>query len=195
MRILAALVCLITIQVSNAAAQTLDPRLQPMAAHYARLTQAYAENDAAMILAYRTPDFFVETPSGDRIDSSVASQILVDFLAQNQPPIEMRTDILCASLAGESEAILTVTQRLGRTTQIDGQSRRLESAMTQSETWRLTSDGWRLASVSNMREPRRWLDGVEVNPYGPLDAQPPPFTFQPSAQSTCPTSEPSPGLE
>lgn len=196
MRFLAALACAVIVQWTAASAQTYgDSRLDPMASHYAGLTQAYANNDPAMILAYRTPDFYVETPSGDRIDTAAASQILVDFLAQNQPPIEMRTEILCARMAGESEAVFTVTQRLGRTITIDGQGRRLESAMTQFETWRLTSNGWRLASVTNMRDPRRWLDGTEVSPFGPLDARTRPYFYQPSGVSPCPQAEPAPGLE
>jgi hypothetical protein len=200
MRILSALLVALFVQVSGAAAQTLnDARLQPMSAHYTRLAQAYAENDAAMILAYRTPDFFVETPGGGRIENDVASQILVDFLAGSRPPIEQRTEVLCASMAGESEAIFTVVQHMTRNTDLNGADHRLQSAMTQTETWRLTAEGWRLASVSNMHNPRRWVDGVEIDPSVPYDPRARrAFTYQPGAPEACAAqapAEPGPGLE
>jgi hypothetical protein len=200
MRFLAALACAFLVQISGASAQTIhDPRLQPMSAHYARLAQAYAENDAAMILAYRTPDFFVETPGGDRIESDVASQILVDFLAASQPPIQQRTDVLCATMAGESEATFTVVQHLTRTTTLEGATRQLGTAITQTETWRLTADGWRLASVSNMHDARRWVDGVEVDPSRPYDPRARAYRHRESAPEMCAATtavpEPGPGLE
>lgn len=199
MRILAALAFAFVVQTTGATAQQFgDPRLEPMAAHYARLSQAYAESDAAMILAYRTPDFYVETPSGDRIAADIASQILVDFFATNQPPIEQRTEVLCATMAGESEALFTVVQRIGRTADLNDEDHRLETAMTQTETWRLTADGWRLASVSNMHDPRRWVDGVEVDPNLPYDRRARAYTHRPAAPETCATQaspEPGPGLE
>jgi hypothetical protein len=200
MRILSTLVVALLVQVSGAAAQTLDdPRLQPMSAHYARLSQAYAENDAAMILAYRTPDFFVETPGGGRIEADVASQILVDFLANSRPPIEQRTDVLCASMAGESEALFTVVQHTTRNTDLNGADHRLESAVTQTETWRLTAAGWRLASLSNMHDTRRWVDGAEIDPSQPYDPRARrAFTYTPDVPETCAVqapAEPGPGLE
>jgi hypothetical protein len=199
MRIVAALMFAFLFQVSGAAAQSVDdPRLQPMSAHYARLSQAYAESDAAMILAYRTPDFYVEIPGGNRIESDVASQILVDFFTANQPPIEQRTEILCASMAGESEAHFVVTQRMARTTSLNDEDHRLETTMTQTETWRLTADGWRLASVSNMHDPRRWVDGVEIDPTRPYDPSARAYTYRPAAPEQCAvqaSSEPGPGLE
>jgi hypothetical protein len=204
MRILAALACALLVQVTGASAQTIiDPRLEPMNAHYARLAQAYAENDAAMILAYRTPDFFVETPGG-RIESDVASQILVDFLATSQPPIQGRTEVLCATLASESQATFTVVQHLTRTTELNGASHQLATAITQNETWRLTADGWRLASVSNMHDARRWVDGVEVDPSRPYDPRARAYRHRESAPEVCATplpaptaalAEPGPGLE
>ena len=200
MRILSALVVALFVQVSGAAAQTFDDaRLLPMSAHYTRLAQAYAESDGAMILAYRTPDFFVETPGGGRIESDVASQILVDFLAGSRPPIEQRTEVLCASMAGESEAIFTVVQHMTRNTDLNGADHRLQSAITQTETWRLTGDGWRLASVANMHDTRRWVDGVEIDPSQPYDPRArQAFTYRAGAPETCAvqaTAEPGPGLE
>lgn len=202
MRILSTLVVALLVQMSTAAAQSLDdPRLQPMSAHYTRLSQAYAENDAAMILAYRTPDFFVETPGGGRIESDVASQILLDFFANSRPPIEQRTEILCASMAGESEALFTVVQHTTRNTDLNGADHRLESAITQTETWRLTAEGWRLASVSNMHDTRRWVDGAEIDPSQPYDPRARrAFNYQAGPPETCaaqaaPALEPGPGLE
>src|SRR5690606_8626020 len=178
MRIVAALACALMIHVSNAAAQEVgnDPRLAPMDAHYARLAQAYVEEDAGMVLAYRTPDFYVETPSGDQLDYQSAMQLLIDMFAQSED-IEAWTEVQCASMVSDEEAEFVVIQHLGRTVDLADEPTRLQNATTQTETWRLTPDGWRLASISNIVRARTWIDGVEGDGY-----------TSPAAANTCPAA-------
>ncbi len=178
MRILAAMACALMIGVSGAAAQdaTQDERLAPMNAHYQRLAQAYAENDTAMILAYRTPDFFVETPAGDRLDREVTTQILVDFFALSTPPVELGTVVQCARMNGDAEALFTVIQTITRSTDLGDGPHRVANTVMQTDTWRLTPEGWRLASTSDIHGTRRWVDGVEVDPSRPYAANARAFT-------------------
>lgn len=178
MRLLAAMACALFIGVSGASAQDAQPdeRLAPMNAHYQRLAQAYAENDTAMILAYRTPDFFVETPTGDHLDREVTTQILVDFFTQSAPPIELSTTVQCARMNGDAEALFTVTQTTTRNAELGDGQHRVASAVTQTDTWRLTPEGWRLASTSGIHGARRWVDGTEVDPSRPYAANARAFT-------------------
>jgi len=178
MRFLAAMACALFIGVSGASAQDAqqDGRLAPMNVHYQRLAQAYAENDTAMILAYRTPDFYVETPGGDRLDRDVTTQILVDFFTQSAPPVELSTIVQCARMNGDVEALFTVTQTTTRNADLGDGQHRVASAVTQTDTWRLTPEGWRLASISSIHGARRWVDGVEVDPLRPYAANARPFT-------------------
>lgn len=178
MRILAAMACAMLIGVSGAAAQDAQPdeRLAPMNVHYQRLAQAYAENDTAMILAYRTPDFFVETPTGAQLDRDVTTQILVDFFAQSTPPVELNTIVQCARMNGDAEALFTVVQTTTRNADLGDGSHRVASAVTQTDTWRLTPEGWRLASISDIHSARRWVDGVEVDPSRPYASNARAFT-------------------
>lgn len=162
-----------------------DPRLAPMSVHYARLSQAYAERDAGMVVAYRTPDFYVELPNGTRIDRDTATAALVDFFQQSTPPIEVRADVQCAQMRGETEAEFIVIQNIGRTMPFDGEPKRVISAITQTETWRLLPEGWRLASVSGMHDTRRWVDGVEIDPSQPYDPAAAPFTPPPRTPLVC----------
>jgi hypothetical protein len=170
--------CALFIGVSGASAQDAqqDERLGPMSVHYQRLAQAYSENDTAMILAYRTPDFYVETPGGDRLDRDVTTQILVDFFTQNAPPIELGTVVACARMNGDAEALFTVVQTTTRNSDLGDGQHRVATAVTQTDTWRLTPEGWRLASISDIHGTRRWVDGVEVDPARPYTANARPFT-------------------
>jgi hypothetical protein len=172
---------------TSASAQTveLDPQLTPMQAHYARLSQAYAENDPAMIVAYRTEDFYVELPGGARIPRETAQEVLVAFFQESQPPIEVVTTIQCAALTSDTEARFIVTQRTGRTAELEDEYRQVQNQVTQTDTWRLTEAGWRLASVSDIHDQRRWIDGVEVNPALPYDPNAPAFTPAAAAPAVC----------
>ncbi len=191
MRFLAAIACAMFVSVASASAQEVaaagpDPRLAPMETHYARIAQAYAANDPGMVLAYRTPDFYVELPGNIRIDAENAQRILLDFFSSSTPPIEAHTDVLCAYMTNESEAYFLVTQTNARTVDFEGTPRRVQSAVTQAETWRLTPEGWRLASISGMRDTRRWVDGVEINPAAAYDEHAPAYVHPASAPVDCP---------
>ena len=183
MRIVAALACALLIHVSSAAAQDAtaerDPQLAPMDAHYARIAQAYVEEDAGMVLAYRTPDFYVETPSGDQLDYQATMQILLDLFEQSED-IEAWTEVQCASMVSDTEAEFVVIQHLGRTVDLADEPTRLQNATTQTETWRLTPEGWRFASVSNIVRARTWVDGAEGDGF-----------TSPAAANTC-TAAPAP---
>jgi hypothetical protein len=185
----AALACgALLLQTPSAFAQETaesDPRLAPMANHYARLSQAYGEEDAAMVVAYRTPDFYVELPGGVRLDYALATRALQDFFAQSGPPLEVNSDIQCASMASETEANFLIIQRIGRTVDFEGAPKRVDSTVTQNETWRRTEQGWRLAAVSGIRNPHRWVDGVEVDPFSVYDPAAAPFVPQPDAPLSC----------
>lgn len=181
MRIVAALACAFLIQVSGAAAQDTaarDPRLAPMDAHYARLAQAYAEEDPGMVLAYRTPDFYVQTPGGDRLDYQMTMQAVLDFFEQSSD-VEAWTDIQCADMVGESEARFVVVQNLSRTIDLGGEPTRIQSATTQTEIWRLTPEGWRFAGISEILSSRNWTDGVEGQAFN-----------SPAAATACPGAAP-----
>ncbi|MEJ0058400.1 MAG: hypothetical protein WDM79_01865 [Terricaulis sp.] len=71
-----------------------------------RLSQAYLEEDAAMVVAYRTPDFFVELPGGAQLDYALALSTLQDFFAQSGPPLEVNTDIQCARMTQRNRSRL-----------------------------------------------------------------------------------------
>jgi hypothetical protein len=190
MRILAAIACAMFVSVASASAQEAttapDPRLAPMEAHYARIAQAYADNDPGMVLAYRTPDFYVELPGNVRIDYENAQRILLDFFSSSTPPIEASTQVLCAYPISETEAYFLVTQTNARTIDFEGTPRHVQSAVTQVETWRLTPEGWRLASISGMRDTRRWVDGVEINPAVAYEENAPAYVRPASAPVDCP---------
>lgn len=164
-----------------------DARLAPMLrTHYPRLSQAYAERDQPMVLAYRAQDFYVEAPGGVRLDYGQMAQSLTTFFStSNGGPITVAYDVQCARMSGEAEAQFVVVQTISRTMPFDNQPHEVVSDVTQLETWRLLPEGWRLASISDIRDPHRWVNGAQIDPYGIYDPNAPAYTPPPAQPIAC----------
>jgi len=144
-------------------------------ARYDQMAKAFAERDSAAIFALRTPDFCIHYPGGERDSAARAKQVLASFFAQNYPPIQVQYKIQELTLAGPDMAVVDVFQKGSRYQMLNGKSRLVEHDVKQRETWRRVKGTWLLASIDDIHDRHRWVDGVAVDPSKPFDPSARPF--------------------
>jgi hypothetical protein len=144
-------------------------------ARYGQMAKAFAARDSAGILALRTPDFCIHYPGGERDSAGRARQVLGYFFAQNLSPIQIRYAIRALTLASPDMALVDVFQKGTRYQMLSGKARLVEHDVKQRETWRRVKGVWMLASVDDIRDRHRWVDGVPVDPAKPFDPEAKPF--------------------
>lgn len=144
-------------------------------ARYDQMAKAIAARDSTAVFALRTPDFCIHYPGGERDSASRAKQVLASFFAQNLPPIQIEYKIQDVTLASPDVAVVDVFQKGSRYQLLAGKARLVEHNVKQRETWRRVKGTWFLASVDDIRERHRWVDGVAVDPSKPFDPAAKPF--------------------
>ena len=72
-------------------------------------------------------------------------------------------------------AVVDVFQKGSRYQMLNGRKRKVEHDVTQRDTWRRVEGVWLLASVDDIRDRHRWVDGVAVDPSKPFDPAAKPY--------------------
>jgi hypothetical protein len=144
-------------------------------ARYDQMAKCFAARDTAGIFALRTPDFCIHYPGGERDSAGRAKQVLAYFFSQNLPPIQIHYTIRALTVPGPDLAVVDIYQKGSRYQMLSGKSRLVEHNLKQRETWRRVKGVWLLASVDDIRDRHRWVDGVPVDPSKPFDPKDKPF--------------------
>jgi hypothetical protein len=139
------------------------------------MAKAFAARDSTAIFALRTPDFCIHYPGGERDSAVRARQVLVYFLSQNLPPIQVHYTIRSLTLPSPDLAVVDLFQKGSRYQMLAGKSRLVEHDVKQRETWRRVKGTWMLATVDAIRDRHRWVDSVPVDPSKPFDPEAKPF--------------------
>jgi len=142
---------------------------------YEQMAKAFAARDSSAIFALRTPDFCIHYPGGERDSAARARQVLVHFITQNLPPIQFHYVIRSLDVLSADVAEVDLFQKGSRYQMLAGKSRLVEHEVKQRDTWRRVKGTWRLASVDDIHDRRRWVDGVPVDPSKPFDPEAKPF--------------------
>lgn len=130
-------------------------------AQYQKLIDAHERKDLKSILALKTSDFHAIFPDGRVGDSKVMEEYSRQYLERNQPPYNVRFTIQKLDVSANNLiAIAEVLQEATRYREIDGKRRRVDTSVKQRETWSKTSEGWKLKLVDNVRDSKRFVDGV-----------------------------------
>jgi hypothetical protein len=157
-------------------AATPDGRVaSELQARYDQMAKCFAARDTAGIFALRTPDFCIHYPGGERDSAGRAKQVLAYFFSQNLPPIQVHYSIRTLTVPGPDLAVADVFQKGSRYQMLSGKARLVEHDLKQRETWRRVKGVWMLASVDDIRDRHRWVDGVPVDPSKPFDPAAKPF--------------------
>lgn len=166
--------CLVAVVAAGAAPPDARVRSE-LEARYDQMAKAFSERDSAAIFALRTPDFCIHYPGGERDSAGRARQVLAYFFSQNLPPIQVRYAIRALSLTSPDVAVCDVFQKGSRYQMLAGKSRLVEHDVKQRETWRRVKGAWMLASIDDIHDRHRWVDGVPVDPAKPFDPGAKPF--------------------
>jgi len=169
-------IALVALAALVSAAASPDARVKAeLEARYETMARAFAARDSAAILALRTPDFCIHYPGGERDSAYRARQVLNYFFSQNLPPIQVRYRIETLTVLGPDVAVVDVFQKGSRYQLLSGKARLVEHDVKQRETWRRSKGTWLLASVDDIHDRHRWVDGVPVDPSKPFDPEARPF--------------------
>jgi SnoaL-like domain len=170
-------VILIAMSASAAAAEDAsDARVRTqIEARYESMAKAFAARDTAAVFALRTPDFCIHYPDGERDSADNARRVLAYHFSNNLPPIEVHYKVRSLVTPGPDLAVVDVFQKGSRYQVLNGKKRKVEYDVTQRETWRRIDGVWLLASIDDLRDRHRWVDGVAVDPSKPFDPTAKPF--------------------
>jgi ketosteroid isomerase-like protein len=127
---------------------------------YEQLKRALLAKDYNAVIAFRAPDFHSVTPDGvvhDRAEMDNASRALLTSI-DHWISIDMKIDSL--EVVGDLAHALIYQHADRMAMRNDGKVHHVENWVTQRETWRRTSEGWKMYRVDNIRDQRRFLDGV-----------------------------------
>jgi hypothetical protein len=160
----------------GAAVPPQDSRVRTeLQARYEQMAKCFAARDSAGIFALRSPDFCIHYPGGERDSAGRARQVLAYFFSQNLPPIQVHYTIRALTVPGPGVAVADIFQKGSRYQMLAGKARLVEHDLKQRETWRRVKGVWLLASVDDIRDRHRWVDGVPVDPSKPFDPKDKPF--------------------
>ena len=165
------------IKSKNGEVQVRDkskPVRAALEAQYAKMRQAYFDDDPEPVLELHAPDFSSQLPDGRRWSADDAASYIRAGFDQVERTIRLSFDIDSLTVQGDS-AIANIHQQWERMQNKAGALRHVETEAHQRESWRLTPAGWRRFFVDNVR-PGVWrIDGKRVDPSKPYDPNAPPF--------------------
>lgn len=141
---------------------------------YAKMVQAYFDDDPEPILALRTPDFTAQPPDGPRWTSEDARAYIMASFEQVERTIELSFDIETIEVEGDT-AKADIHQQWKRMQRKAGQLRTVETEARQREWWLNTPEGWRLFFIDDVQRGVWKVDGKRVDPSKPYDPDAPPF--------------------
>ena len=174
-----AVLALILIAMSAGAAaaeDTTEARVRSqIEGRYEAMAKAFAARDTAAVLALRTPDFCIHYPGGERDSADGARRVLAYFFSNNLPPIDVHYTVRSLVTPSADVAVVDVFQQGTRYQMLNGKKRQVSHEVTQRETWRRLDGVWLLAAIDDIRDRRRWVDGVAVDPSKPFDPTAKPF--------------------
>ena len=146
-------------------------------AQYKKLAQAHDRRDLAAIVALKTPGFHSIFPDGKVGDSKSMEEYSRRFLANNEPPYNIRITIQKLTVSeNELIAVADVLQEISRHRELAGQRRKVDTSVLQRETWAKTAEGWKLKCVDDVHDQKSLVDGKRVDPTKPYDPDAPPYT-------------------
>jgi len=143
-------------------------------AQYAKIAQAYYDDDPEPVRALRTADFSVQLPNGDRQSSEQTEAYLKASFEQVKRTLQVSFDIGTIDVRGDT-ALAEIHQQWRREQDKAGQLRNVETEAHQREWWLNTPHGWRLFFIDNVR-PGVWkVDGKRIDPSKPYDPDAAPY--------------------
>jgi Domain of unknown function (DUF4440) len=154
-----------------------DPEVRKeLESQYRRLAEAHDRKDLKAIVGLKTADFHAIFPDGRIGDSKTMEEYSRQFLEANTPPFNIRFTIRTLSVSeNKLIAIAEVLQEVSRSREVAGKVRKIETSVVQRETWAKTGGGWKLKLVDEVRDQRKLVDGVMVDPAKPYDPNAPPY--------------------
>src|SRR5688572_21836404 len=154
-------------------------------AQYKTLAEAHDRKDLKAIIALKTTDFHVFFTDGRVGDSKLMEQYSRDFLERNQPPFNQRFTIQKLTVSyNQLIAVAEVFQEVARDQDLAGKRRKVETSVMQREIWAKTPEGWKLKSVDNVRDQKKFVDGIRVDPARPFNPADPPYSPDDSGRNT-----------
>ena len=132
-------------------------------AEYDKLSAAFNRQDVDGVLSFRTPDFFVHGPQGERQTFEQMAEYTRNWLlVQNKPPIDVSVTVESVELLPDGAAAAKVTQRASRYQDREGKRVHVGHVVQQRETWVRTANGWKIRMVDqiDLANRKRWIDGV-----------------------------------
>lgn len=152
---------LFSLVLSFACASTGSVRSE-IQAQYDRLAKASEREDVDAVLSFRTADFNTTGPDGRHLTYEEMKDYTRNWFAINHPPIRVRMTVREVEMNGPDEAAVTVFQEGSRRQEVNGKMSTVEHSVIQRETWVRTPDGWKIRKVDEVRDQRRWVNGVRV---------------------------------
>lgn len=139
-------------------------------ARYAENAAAFVAKDTAAVNRLRTPDYHTETPDG-RTHSAAEMQAYTAGLftiVERFDSLTFRLDSL--TLRGDTAVAVTLQQST-RWQHVPNtppaERHRVTVTVAQREQWVPSPAGWLLWRVDQVRDQRRWIDGVLQVPRAP----------------------------
>ena len=143
-------------------------------AQYAKIAQAYYDDDPEPVRTLRTGNFSVQLPDGSRHSKEQTEGYLKASFEQVQRTLHVSFDIDTIEVHGDTAAA-EIHQQWRREQNKAGQLRTVETEAHQREWWLNTSQGWRLFFIDNVR-PGVWkVDGKRIDPSKPYDPEAAPY--------------------
>jgi len=143
-------------------------------AQYAKIAQAYYEDEPDSVRALRTADFSVQLPNGTRQSTEDSEAYLSASFDQVERTLQVSFDIGIIDVQGDT-AKAEIHQQWRREQRKAGQLRTVETEAHQREWWLNTPQGWRLFFIDDVR-PGVWkVDGKRVDPSKPYDPNAGPY--------------------
>ena len=143
-------------------------------AEYAKMRQAYFDDDPEPVIATRAPDYSAMLPDGSRWTREDAIAYIRAGFDQVERTLELSFDIDSLTVQGDT-AIANIHQQWKRMQDKAGKLRKVETEAFQRESWRKTPEGWRCFLVDDVRRGVWKVDGKRIDPSKPYDPDAPPF--------------------
>jgi hypothetical protein len=150
---------------------------------YDEIERAYAARDVDTVLASLDRGLEVIGPDGEHEDYARRAELIRQWFARNEPPIDFRITIEAMDVRADGEVAVRVLERVSRYQARDGgRPAHVVHEVRQRETWIRTAAGWKRKRIDEIDYENRkvWVDGVAV----PLEKQSPPPVVTASAVAT-----------
>jgi ketosteroid isomerase-like protein len=158
------ILCMLLVAATACASVPENVRVQrEIQAEYRKLDAAFERRDVHGVLSFRTPDFFVHGPQGERQTFEQMAEYTRNWLlVQNKPPIDVSVTVDSVELLPDGAVAAKVTQRASRYQDREGKRVHVRHVVQQRETWVRTANGWKIRTVDqiDLANRKRWIDGV-----------------------------------